>query len=89
MINPAPTFICNSGMRTAIYSRPIVDGMTGCTVQTKHSCMICRIAMATRTRCGKINKLSTRMASLACNADVSTCQREVAAIMIEISILPI
>lgn len=89
MIGPTPTFIGDPRVRTAVSCRPILDRMAGCAVEPKQTGMIGRVAMTARAGGREVHELAVAVASLTGHTYVSAGQREVAAVVIEIRILPV
>jgi len=89
MIHTPPSLIRNPRVRPSIDRIPIVRGMAGRAIEPEHSCMEHRIAMTTRTGGGHPGKLTKVMALFTRQVHMRTCQREVAAVVIEIGVLPV
>ena len=81
--------ISNIRMGTPISRRPVIHGMAGCTVESEQAGMIGRVAMTTCTGCRDLDKPAAFVTALALHAGMPACQWEVAAVVVEIRILPI
>ena len=49
MIYTPSAFICNAGVRPAVFGGPVVRVMTCGAIRSEHSSMICGVAMARNT----------------------------------------
>lgn len=85
----AIVIISNIRMGTLISRRPLIHGMTGCAVESEQAGMIGRVAMTTCTGCRDLDKPAAFVTALALHAGMPASQREVAAVVVEIRILPI
>lgn len=81
--------ISNIRMGTAISRRPVIHGMTGCAVESEQANMIGRIAMTACAGCRDLDKPAAFVTALALHAGMPASQGEVAAVVVEIRILPI
>ena len=88
MIDPAPAFIGNAGVRTTVGSIPILCRMALGTIGTEHSRMIRGVTMTAYTCGGQPYKRTCRMALFASQPDMAPREREVATIVVEGRIFP-
>ena len=89
VVDSAPAFISDAGMRTRIRRIPILCCMTLSTIGAEHTGMKGWVTVAVHTSRRKPSEHTGSMAFFASHIDVTTRQREVTLLMIEGDIFPI
>ena len=88
VVDAAPAFIGDAGMRPVIRCVPILGGVTARAIRIKHSGVESRIGMTGHAGGGEPRKLTGGVTALAFQTDVTPGQREVAQIVVENSLFP-
>ena len=88
VVDAAPAFIGDAGMRPVIRCVPILGGVTARAIRVKHSGVESRIGMTGHAGGGEPRKLTGGVTALAFQTDVTPGQREVAQIVVESSVFP-
>ena len=89
MVDPSSTLIGNARVWTGVTREPVIGGMAARTIQTKHARVEYRVIVAARAVGRKRCKLPGGMAACAGQCHMRARQGEVAAVVIEIRVIPI